>query len=78
MELSEELVPTSVTNKAVKDMLALELERMLQLSRMYAFDSFAYVANAGRHPHQLMICLLFSILDSDCAILARHLHRLPV
>ena len=51
---------------------------MPQLGCMYAFDSFAYVANTGRHPHQLMICLLSSSFDSDYAVLARHLNRLPV
>ncbi len=61
--------------KAVKDILAMELTCMLQLDGMYAFDSFAYVADAGRHPHQLMLCLLFNILDSDCAVLAWQ--RLP-
>ena len=48
----------------------MELKRKLQLDCMYAFDGLAYVTDAGRHQHQLTVCLLFSNVDSVFAVLA--------
>jgi len=74
---SQEYMLASATTEAVKDILAMVLKFMLQLDGMCFFDSFACVADAGRHPRQLMICLLFSNVDSDCAVLLWHLQRVP-